>query len=47
MRKGSCRDELLSSIRTIVKSKGKKEFAPKEVIDFMKNNNTVYKESTI
>lgn len=47
MSRGSCRDELLSSIRSIVKSKGKNEFAPKEVIEFMKNNNTAYKESTI
>jgi hypothetical protein len=45
--KGSCRDELLSTVRSIVKSKGINEFTPKEVIESMQKNMTAYKESTI
>ena len=47
LNKGSCRNELLSTVRSVVKSKGKNEFTPKEVIEIMQKNKTAYKESTI
>ncbi|WP_449289949.1 DUF7669 domain-containing protein [Paenibacillus cremeus] len=47
MSKGTCREELLSATRSIVKSKGDNRFTPKEAIEYMELNNTGYKESTI
>jgi hypothetical protein len=47
LNKGSCRDELLSTIRNIVKLKGINEFTLKEAVVRMLENKTVYKESTI
>jgi hypothetical protein len=43
----TCRDELLNAVRSVVTDKGENEFTPKEVIDFMMRNKTIYKESTI
>jgi hypothetical protein len=47
MNKGTCRDELLVTIRSIVKLKGRNEFTLKEAIESMLKNDTMYKESTI
>lgn len=47
MSKGTCRDKLLHSTRSIVKAKGENRFTPKEAIEYMKRNNTIYVESTI
>ncbi len=44
---GTCRDELLSAARSIVKSKGRNELTLKEVFEYMQSNNTTYKKSTI
>jgi hypothetical protein len=43
----TCRDEIISSVREIISSKGKNEFTISEVIHHMKNKGTKYKESTI
>jgi hypothetical protein len=43
----TCRDELIESVRKIVKNKGENKFKVSEVITFMKQNGTVYEESTI
>lgn len=43
----SCRDELLEVIKEIVRKKNVNEFTVAEAIEAMKNNNTVYSESTI
>ncbi|OMD87526.1 MULTISPECIES: hypothetical protein [Paenibacillus] len=43
----TCRGEILISARMIVKSKGINELTIKEMVEFMKENNTVYNESTI
>jgi hypothetical protein len=47
MNRGTCRDELLSAAREIVKAKGINEISPKEVIAFMNANNTTFEDSTI
>jgi hypothetical protein len=41
----NCREEILYTVKQLANTKG--EFTVKEVIDRMKQNNTVYKESTI
>lgn len=43
----TCRDELLQATRLIVEAKGNDRFTIKEAIEYMKQNNTAYKESTI
>jgi len=43
----TCREELLKAVKHIVDTKGKNEFSMEEVIAFMKQHNTKYKESTI
>lgn len=43
----TCREELLQATRSIIKSKGINRFTPKEAIEFMQRNNTIYAESTI
>ncbi|WP_102272465.1 GIY-YIG nuclease family protein [Cytobacillus massiliigabonensis] len=43
----TCRDELLTAVEFIVKIKGKNEFSVKEVVDYMMELETNYKESTI
>lgn len=45
--KSTCRDELLLATKAIIKIKGENRFTPKEVIEYMKSNNTNYAESTI
>jgi hypothetical protein len=41
----TCREEILHTVKQLAKTKD--EFTVKEVIDRMKQNNTVYNESTI
>ena len=43
----ACYDEVLESANQIVKKKGKNEFSPSEVIDFLLKKGTIYKKSTI
>ncbi|WP_420819898.1 DUF7669 domain-containing protein [Paenibacillus favisporus] len=43
----TCREELLQATRSIIKAKGINRFTPKEAIEFMQRNNTIYAESTI
>lgn len=43
----TCREELLESIKQIVKSKGINEFTLDEAVNFMNQNGTKFKESTI
>lgn len=45
--KGTCRDELLQVIRTLVTIRGNDRFTIQEAIEQMKRNNTIYRESTI
>jgi len=47
MSNSTCREEILHAVNLIVNSKGKNEFTVHEVIRYMFENNTVYKESTI
>jgi hypothetical protein len=41
----TCREEILYTVKQLANTNG--EFTVKEVIDRMKQNNTIYKESTI
>jgi hypothetical protein len=43
----TCRDEVLEAVRVIVRENGKKEFTVKEVIAYLTEKGTSYKESTI
>jgi len=43
----SCHIDVLSAAKVIVELKGKNEFSPKEIIEYMKLNGTTYAESTI
>ena len=43
----SCRDELLETVRYIVRKKGVNQFTIDEVIRVMQDNNTAYAENTI
>lgn len=43
----TCRDELLEAVKVIIKRKGKNEFSIPEVIEYMKQKGTRYKEATI
>lgn len=47
MARTTCRDEILSAVSFIVKSKGRNRFTLSEVVEFMVKKNTSYKESTI
>ena len=43
----TCREEVKKAVRNVIKVKGKNEFHPKEVVDYMKENGTQYKKNTI
>jgi hypothetical protein len=43
----TCRDELLKTVRTLVKDKGKNEFTPIEAITLMVQNGSNYNTRTI
>ncbi|MCM3527866.1 hypothetical protein M4D56_01990 [Cytobacillus oceanisediminis] len=43
----TCREQILAAAKSIIRSKEKNEFTIKEVIDYMKKENTVFEESTI
>lgn len=43
----TCRNELLQATKSIVRTKGINQFTPKEAIEHMQRNNTIYAESTI
>jgi len=45
--KGTCREELLLATREIIKAKGVNRFTIKEAVEYIKRNNTTFKESTI
>ncbi|WP_046178837.1 DUF7669 domain-containing protein [Domibacillus tundrae] len=47
MKFGSCREEVVNTVKIIINQKGKNEFTIKEVVQYMLNNNTAYKVSTI
>jgi len=43
----TCREELLKAVRNVIKGKEINEFSIDEVIDYMKQNGTKFKESTV
>jgi len=43
----TCYDDVLKAANQIIKEKGKNEFAPKEIKDFLLKNGTIYKNYTI
>lgn len=43
----TCRDEILNSVREIIKAKGKNEFTAAEVIRAMQTKGTKFEASTI
>jgi len=43
----TCRDEILECVQQIIRNTGKNEFTIEDVLGWMKNNGTTYKESTI
>lgn len=43
----TCREELLKAVNNIIQGKGINEFSIEEVINYMQQNGTQYKESTI
>jgi len=47
MNVGYCRDEILICVKQLLKSKTIKEFTIQEVIELMRKNSSIYKESTI
>lgn len=47
MRFTNCREEILHSVKSIIKTKNKNEFTIREIIEHMNKNSTIYKESTI
>lgn len=42
-----CHEKVLEAAKTIVGLKGTNEFTPAEVMQYLKNQHTVYSESTI
>lgn len=43
----TCREELLTAVSNIIERKGRNEFSINEVMNYMKQNGTKFKESTI
>ena len=43
----ACHEEVLEAAISIIKTKGVNEFTPSEVIQYLKKQNTTYKESSI
>lgn len=43
----TCREEILQTVNFIINEKGVNEFTVKEVVQYMINNNTTFKETTI
>lgn len=43
----TCRDEIISAVRTITQQKGDNCFTIGEILDFLKQRNSIYSESTI
>jgi hypothetical protein len=43
----ACHEEVLQAAKFIVESKGINEFSPGEVLQYLKNQNTSYVQSTI
>ena len=43
----ACHEEALQAAKAIIKAKGTNEFTPEEVLQHLKNENTIYAQSTI
>jgi len=43
----ACHEEVLEAANAIINKKGENEFTPNEVIIYLKNKGTAYKENTI
>ncbi|WP_444875871.1 DUF7669 domain-containing protein [Aneurinibacillus soli] len=43
----SCRAEILATVHSIVRNKGINEFTVNEVVEYLSQNNTVYKPQSI
>jgi len=43
----ACHEEVLEAAISIIKTRGVNEFTPSEVIQYLKKQNTIYKENTI
>ena len=43
----ACHEEVLEAAKAIINAKGKNEFGPREVIGYLKNQGSNFRESTI